>query len=201
MNNTEIEMILQEVLKEVQSLKPALLPPKTPSDENTGKISGLLQAIHDDLESMGRDIGHLLRQQEAGVPKIDFSSVLQFNWQLEVWKTLLQTPPPPQKVVHQHSFKDWQWAIVLILFIGSSLVLGWYALDNYYRYRDLTIKYNFIRKDMPQYTKLLDSVYQVNPDWVEKYNKAYSNAEFKKNRDRKNKYILSNNVKKGNYSR
>lgn len=187
MNNAEIEMILQELLKELQAIKQTS---KLPKEENSSKISRQLEAISHEIGNINSNIKIVAQKKSSDVPKIDYAPILRFEQKLAEFKRIQSSPPPKQIVRHEHSFKNWQWLAVLLLFIGLSVLFGWLALDNYYESKDVKNKYEFVRKEMPRFIRQLDSAYQVNPDWVEKYHPILvnpSNSRLKKNTSNKHK--------------
>ncbi|QES87633.1 hypothetical protein [Rhizosphaericola mali] len=111
------------------------------------------------------------------MPKIDYTPIFKFEEKLKELKRIQTLLPHTQVVSHEHSFINWRWLIVLFLFIGLSVLLGWYALDNYYEAKGLKIKYGFLRKEMPEHIQELDSFYQVNPKWVEKHETSILNKK------------------------
>lgn len=170
MNNAEIEMILQEILKEIQTLKFNLSEIETPSSEENGSmVSSQLETIIRDIGIIDSNMEVLTQCKSIEIPKIDYTPIRRFEEKLEEFKQIQRRSPPDQIVKHQHSFKNWQWLVVLFLFIGLSVLLGWYALDNYYEANDLKVKYEFVRKEMPNHIRLVDSTYQVNPNWIKDY--------------------------------
>lgn len=179
MNNAEIEMILQELLKELQVIKQTS---KLPNEENSSKISRQLEAISQEIGTINSNIKIVAQKKTSDIPTIDYAPILIFEQKLAEFKRIQSLPPPKQIVGHEHSFKNWQWLAVLLLFIGLSVLFGWYALDNYYESKDVKNKYEFVRKEMPRFIRQLDSAYRVNPDWVEKYQK--NNVHIQNKRER-----------------
>lgn len=176
MNNTEIEMVLQELLRDIQTIKSEIRQTSNFSkQENENIVNRQLESILTEMGKLNYSVKTVAQKTSLDVPKIDYAPIVRFEEKLKEFKRIQSLPPHVQVVSHEHSFINWRWLIVLFLFIGLSVLLGWYALDNYYEAKGLKVKYEFVRKEMPEHIRQLDSIYEMNPEWVEKYNLYNSN--------------------------
>lgn len=60
-------------------------------------------------------------------------------------------------------------------------LLSWYCLDNRDQLNDVKSKYEFVRKEMPNHIRQLDSAYQANPQLIKDYKEAPKVIKNKKN--------------------
>ncbi|PZP47901.1 MAG: hypothetical protein DI598_10565 [Pseudopedobacter saltans] len=188
MNNTEIEMVLQELLRDIQTIKSEIRQTSTSSkDGNENIVNRQLESILKEMGKLNDSVKTMAQKTSLDVPKIDYAPILRFEEKLKELERIQSLPPHVQIVSHEHSFKNWRWLIVLFLFMGLSVLFGWYALDNYYEAKGLKVKYEFVRKEVPEHIRQLDSVYQVKPEWVEKFliSKFNRTQGKKQNKDKK----------------
>ncbi len=170
MNLSEVELVLKDLVKEVQETKILVEKANVPKEQNdiSDSLSYSLRILPKKIERLHSimDMAFKKQFQNNGSDKSDLFEQLKLSLERNMQQL---KNPVKQKIQYEHSFKDWKWLLVLFLFMASTVVLGWYALDNYYASRELTIKHSFTQKMMPRFTYWMDSIYTVNPAFMKSY--------------------------------
>ncbi|QES88036.1 hypothetical protein [Rhizosphaericola mali] len=170
MNLSEVELVLKDLVKEVQETKALMEKAEVPKEQNeiSDSLSYSLRILPKKMDRLHSIIDMAFKKQFQNNGSDKSGLFEQLKLSLERNMQQLKNPEK-QKIQYEHSFKDWKWLLVLFLFIGSTVVLGWYALYNYYASRELTVKHSFTQKMMPRFTHWMDSLYTVNPAFMKTY--------------------------------
>jgi hypothetical protein len=164
MNLSEVEIVLKDLVKEVQETK-ALVEKTEPSqvqNELSDTLSYSLRILPKKVDHMKALLDLVVKKEIKDNKMLSSESMEKLQRSLD--RTIQQlAAPTPQRIRHEHSFKEWKWLLLLLFFIGLSIYLSWRSFTRYNQYHELLIKYDYVQQEAPNFIRAVDSVYNRNP--------------------------------------